>query len=56
MKYFKVIFIPEGRKDKEWMVWQASSISDLKKFFSAGSIIDISEITKRQYEEYTEDI
>lgn len=56
MKYFKVVFLPNGRESKEWMVWQAASIDELKKFFISGTIISITEILKKEYEEYVEDI
>ena len=56
MKYFKVTYIPQGRKDKEWMVLQAKSIEELKKFFNLGMLIKAEEITKKEYEEYAEDI
>ena len=54
MKYFRITFIPKGKKDKEWMVWQATSKEELKKFFKVGSIIDIKKITKEEYDEYLE--
>ena len=54
MKYFRITFIPKGKKDKEWMVWQATSKEELKKFFKVGSIIDIEKITKEEYDEYLE--
>ena len=54
MKYFRITFIPKSKKDKEWMVWQATSKEELKKFFKVGSIIDIKEITKEEYDEYLE--
>lgn len=54
MKYFRITFIPKGKKDKEWMVWQATSEEELKKFFKVGSIIDIKKITKEEYDEYLE--
>lgn len=54
MKYFRVTFMPQSRSDKEWMMWQATSKEDLKKFFNAGSIIDIKEVTKEEYDEYLE--
>ena len=47
MKYFRITFIPKGKKDKEWMVWQASNINELKNFFRAGSIISIEEVSKK---------
>ena len=56
MKYFRVIYIPQGKKDKEWMVWQAANTNELKKFFNAGFLISLKEITKEEYEEYAEDI
>ena len=52
MKYFRITFIPKGKKDKVWMVWQATSKEKLKKFFKVGSIIDIKKITKEEYDEY----
>ena len=54
MKYFRITFIPKGKKDKEWMVWQATSKEELKKFFKVGSVIDIKKITKEEYDEYLE--
>ena len=54
IKYFRITFIPKGKKDKEWMVWQATSKEELKKFFKVGSIIDIKKITKEEYDEYLE--
>ena len=47
MKYFRVTFVPNGRQDKEWMVWKASSKDELKKLFNGGSLIDIEEISER---------
>lgn len=54
MKYFRVTYVPVGKQDKEWMVWQAASADELKKFFNAGSLISLKEITKEEYEEYRE--
>ncbi len=51
MKYFMVTFVPNGRQDKEWMVWEASSKDELKKFFNGGSLIDIEEISEERYRE-----
>ena len=51
MKYFMVTFVPNGRQDKEWMVWEASSKDELKKFFNGGSLIDIKEISEERYHE-----
>ena len=51
MKYFMVTFVPNGRQDKEWMVWEASSKDELKKFFNNGSLIDIKEISEEKYRE-----
>lgn len=52
MKYFRVTYIPLGRQDKEWMVWQAASAEELKKFFNAGMLVKVTEITKDEYDEY----
>ena len=54
MRYFRVTFIPVGQHDKQWMVWQAASKEELKKFFKVGSIVDIKKITKEEYDEYLE--
>lgn len=54
MKYFRVTYIPTGRQDKEWMMWRANSKDELKKFFNAGMLIDIKEVTKEEYDEYLE--
>lgn len=43
MKKFRVIFIPFGREDKEWMYVRASSKEEAMKNFIAGSIIRIEE-------------
>lgn len=43
MKLFKVIFIPFGREDKEWMHVRANSKEEAMKNFIAGSIIRIEE-------------
>ena len=51
MKYFRVTYIPIGRQDKEWMVWQAANVDELKKFFNAGSLISIKEITKEEFKD-----
>ena len=51
MKYFRVTFVPNGRQDKEWMVWKASSKDELKKLFNGGSLIDIEEISEERYHE-----
>ena len=51
MKYFIITFVPNGRQDKEWMVWEANSKDELKKFFNGGSLIDIEEISKERYYE-----
>lgn len=51
MKYFIITFVPNGRQDKEWMVWEASSEYELKKFFKGSSLIDIKEISKEKYHE-----
>lgn len=32
MKYFRVTFVPHHKKDKEWMMFQASSINQLRNF------------------------
>ena len=52
MKYFRVVFLPNGRQDKEWMMWRAENIEQLKKFFNAGTIIEVKEVSKEEYEEY----
>lgn len=51
MKYFKVIYLPHHRHDKEWIVMEAESIAWLQKNFMGGVIIDIESITKEEYEE-----
>lgn len=43
MKKFRVIFIPFGREDKEWMYVNASSKEEAMRNFIAGSIIRIEE-------------
>lgn len=43
MKLFRVIFIPYGREDKEWMHVRATSKEEAMKNFIAGSIIRIEE-------------
>ena len=52
MKYFRVTFVPIGKTDREWMMFQAESEESLKKLFRGGSIIDIIEVDKKTYEEY----
>ena len=54
MKYFRVTYLPLGRQDKEWMVWQAASKEELTKFFNVGMVVKIVEITKEEYDEYKE--
>lgn len=54
MKYFRVTFIPHGRHDKEWIMFQAKDVNSLKKLFNAGSLIDVKEVTKEEYDEYLE--
>ena len=54
MRYFRVTFIPVGQHDKQWMMWQDSNPDELKKFFKAGSIISIEEVSKKTYDEYLE--
>lgn len=44
MKKFKVIYLPHGREDKEWMNVDSTSTEQLKIDFKAGVIIDIKEI------------
>lgn len=54
MKYFRITYVPQDVQDKKWMMWKASSKEELKKFFKGGSIIDITEVTKEEYDEYLE--
>ena len=54
MKYFRVTFIPHHREDKEWIMFQASSLDQLKKDFKGGLLIDVKEVTKEEYDEYLE--
>lgn len=41
MKTYRVIYLPHGREDKEWMDVQATSIKEVQQKFVAGPIIDI---------------
>jgi len=43
MKKFRVIYLPFGREDKEWMYVNATSKEEAMKNFIAGSIIRIEE-------------
>lgn len=43
MKTYKVIYLPYGREDKEWIDVQASSREELAANFTAGLIIKIEE-------------
>lgn len=43
MKKFRIIYIPFGREDKEWMHVRANSLEEAMKNFIAGSIIRIEE-------------
>ena len=42
MKEYKVVFLPYGREDKEWMYVNAKSKKDLIKNFKSGIIIYIT--------------
>lgn len=43
MKTFKVIYVPHGREDKEWMDVEAHSKEEVMNNFKAGMIIQIRE-------------
>ena len=43
MKTFRVVFLPHGREDKEWMDVQSTSIEQAKTDFKAGLLISIRE-------------
>ena len=43
MKNFKVIYLPYGREDKEWMYVQATSAQEAAYNFKAGIVIRIEE-------------
>jgi hypothetical protein len=43
MKTYRVIYLPHGREDKEWMDVQASNPEEILKTFKSGVIIDIRE-------------
>lgn len=43
MKNFKVIYLPYGREDKEWMYVQAKSSQEAAANFKAGIVIRIEE-------------
>jgi hypothetical protein len=44
MKTYRVIYLPHGREDKEWIDVEAVSIKELKESFKGGPIIDIREL------------
>ena len=44
MKIFKVIYLPHGREDKEWMNVNSNSLKDVENNFQAGIIISIEEL------------
>jgi hypothetical protein len=43
MKKFRVIYLPHGREDKEWMYFTATSEADVIKRFASGIILRIEE-------------
>lgn len=44
MKTFKVIYLPHGREDKEWMNVNSTSLQSVQDNFQAGMIISIEEV------------
>lgn len=51
MKYFRVIYVPHHRHDKEWIAMQAESIDSVLKNFKGGDIIDVRETSKEDYDD-----
>jgi hypothetical protein len=43
MKTFRIIYLPHGREDKEWIDVQATSIQDAMNNFKGGPILDVRE-------------
>lgn len=41
MKLYRVIYLPHGREDKEWMHFRATSEADVIKRFASGIILRI---------------
>jgi hypothetical protein len=50
MKLYRVIYLPHGREDKEWMHFRANSEADVIKRFASGIILKI-EIEEEEYED-----
>ena len=49
MKTYNVTFLPHGREDKEWMLFNADNKEDVKKYFTAGVIINIEETIAEEW-------
>lgn len=43
MKTFRIIYLPHGREDKEWIDVQAASIQEAKNNFKGGLILNVRE-------------
>jgi len=44
MKKFRVVFLPHGREDKEWMDVDAISAEEAQTNFKAGLVISVREL------------
>jgi hypothetical protein len=44
MKNYRVIYLPHGREDKEWLDVKAIDRPEIVKTFNAGIILDVREI------------
>jgi hypothetical protein len=43
MKTFRIIYLPHGREDKEWMDVQAKTKAEAMSNFKAGMILQVRE-------------
>lgn len=50
MKNYRVTYIPVGAQDKKWCFFEGTSEEDVKKRFTRGTILTITE-TDEEYED-----